>query len=176
MLAYKDAVDNLYSYSVAEFTRRQDLAAKIETRTAAGGWGRTEQDDDNDDDDNDGDALPLHATGGRRSGREKRGDDDSPIPPLVPLPSGAGLDEAGMLVQLRGRLRSLATDFRARVNVLLGDLAYQPDVDMRFLGVVMNFNDVYQPVRRRRRGHGDKEKTAAAREGHRDKDREARAA
>ena len=56
-----------------------------------------------------------------------------------------------MLVQLRGRLQTLATDFRARVNVLLGDLAYQPDVDMRFLGVVMNFNEVYVPVKRRRR-------------------------
>jgi len=31
----------------------------------------------------------------------------------------------------------------------LGDLQYQPDVDMRFLGVVMNFNDVYQPVRKK---------------------------
>jgi gamma-tubulin complex component 3 len=44
----------------------------------------------------------------------------------------------------------LETDFRARVNILLGDLAYQPDVDMRFLAVVMNFNDVYAPVKRRR--------------------------
>ena len=65
-----------------------------------------------------------------------------------------------MLAQLRSRLQSLATEFRTKVNVLLGDLAYQPDVDMRFLGVVMNFNDVYQPVRRRRRtAHGDKDKT-----------------
>jgi gamma-tubulin complex component 3 len=35
------------------------------------------------------------------------------------------------------------------VQILLGDLAYQPDVDMRFLGVAMNFNDVYQPTRRK---------------------------
>ena len=38
MLAYKDAVDGLYSFSVAEFTRRQELMAKIETRTAQGRW------------------------------------------------------------------------------------------------------------------------------------------
>jgi gamma-tubulin complex component 3 len=28
--------------------------------------------------------------------------------------------------------------------VLLTDLQHQPDTDMRFLGVVMNFNDVYE--------------------------------
>ena len=57
-----------------------------------------------------------------------------------------------MLPSLRARLLDLSADFRSRVNILLGDLAYQPDVDMRFLGVVMNFNDVYEPVRRRRTG------------------------
>ena len=45
MLAYKDAVDGLYSFSVTEFTRRQELAAKIETRTAKGQWGLSEKDD-----------------------------------------------------------------------------------------------------------------------------------
>jgi gamma-tubulin complex component 3 len=55
-----------------------------------------------------------------------------------------------MLEQIRQRLKTLEVDFRARVNILLGDLAYQPDVDMRFLAVVMNFNDVYAPVKRRR--------------------------
>jgi gamma-tubulin complex component 3 len=65
------------------------------------------------------------------------------------LTSGnAAADEAAILSSLRQRLSSLASDFRVRVNILLGDLAYQPDVDMRFLGVVMNFNDVYSPVRR----------------------------
>ena len=44
MLAYRDAVDGLYSFSVAEFTRRQELSAKIETRTAQGRWGVTERD------------------------------------------------------------------------------------------------------------------------------------
>jgi gamma-tubulin complex component 3 len=63
-----------------------------------------------------------------------------------------------MLDQLRQRLRSLGIDFTTRVNILLGDLAYQPDVDMRFLAVVMNFNEVYTPVKRRRQKPGEKEK------------------
>jgi gamma-tubulin complex component 3 len=85
----------------------------------------------------------------------RRDDNDSPTPPLLPLTSGnAAADEAAILSSLRQRLSSLATEFRARVNILLGDLAYQPDVDMRFLGVVMNFNDVYSPVRRHHGGHG----------------------
>jgi gamma-tubulin complex component 3 len=58
---------------------------------------------------------------------------------------------------LQDRLQALGGHFKSRVCLLLGDLAYQPDVDMRFLGVAMNFNDVYQPVRK-------KTKPAAARE------------
>lgn len=153
MLAYKDAVDNLYSYSVAEFTRRQDLAAKIETRTAAGGWGISERDEE-------------HSPSIRGEKRRRETETESPIPPLLPV-SGSGADDESMLAQLRARLQSLAEEFRARVNVLLGDLAYQPDVDMRFLGVVMNFNDVYQPVRRRRRPHGEKENKG--KDGHKEK-------
>ncbi|KAK3697397.1 Microtubule-nucleating Tub4p (gamma-tubulin) complex component [Vermiconidia calcicola] len=130
MLAYKDAVDGLYSYSVAEFTRRQDMAARIETRTRAGRWGITEADEDT------------------VSSPAQRRDIDSPLAPLIPLRSDG--EERSMLEQLRQRLKSLEVEFRGKVNVLLGDLAYQPDVDMRFLGVVMNFNGVYEPVRRRR--------------------------
>ncbi len=58
-----------------------------------------------------------------------------------------------MLPALRTRLGDLAREFKARVNVMLGDLAVQSDVDMKFLGVVMNFNDVYAPRKRRREGH-----------------------
>ncbi|KAK4981363.1 Microtubule-nucleating Tub4p (gamma-tubulin) complex component, partial [Elasticomyces elasticus] len=138
MLAYRDAVDSLYSYSVAEFTRRQDLNARIETRTAAGKWGLSDRDDDD---------VDNHIT--------------SPSP--LPLPttstnphsnptSTTPHDDSTLLPALRARLESLAAEFKRRVNVLLGDLAHQPDVDMRFLAVVMNFNDVYAPVRRRRGG------------------------
>ncbi|KZF19039.1 hypothetical protein L228DRAFT_271665 [Xylona heveae TC161] len=140
MLAYKDAVDGLYSFSVAEFTRRQELNAKIETRTAQGKWGMTEHDDDD----------LLSPDIGR--GRGSRGSET----PFSRVGGFAGAGSAGekedqLLPSLRQRLKQLSAEFRANVNVLLGDLAYQPDLDMRFLGVVMNFNDVYQPVKRKRR-------------------------
>lgn len=121
MLAYKDVVDGLYSFSVAEFTRRQELNAKIENRTAQGRWGVSEHDS---------------IFSSRRSTADNNNLD-------------TGSDDH-MLPSLRMRLTELSAEFRSRLNVLLGDLAYQPDVDMRFLGVVMNFNDVYEPVRRRR--------------------------
>jgi gamma-tubulin complex component 3 len=148
MLAYKDAVDGLYSFSVAEFTRRQELSAKIETRTAQGRWGVTERD-----------FLPssrrghghLKSTSSSFAAtpnidHQPADGADTPSPLLA---QGLSADDH-MLPSLRTRLRDLSADFRARLNILLGDLAYQPDVDMRFLGVVMNFNDVYEPVRRRR--------------------------
>ncbi|KAF2399610.1 spindle pole body component alp6 [Trichodelitschia bisporula] len=103
------------------FTRRQERSAKIENRTAAGKWGLSERDDD--------------------------------IPTPIAAPHGLGLasvSEDDILGGLRGRLAHLAADFKARVNVLLGDLYAQPDTDMRWLAMVMNFNDVYSPVRRKR--------------------------
>ena len=62
----------------------------------------------------------------------------------------SGGDDKSLLASLRARLLQLSADFRAKVNVLLYDIAHQPDVDMRFLGVVMNFNEVYKPVNIRR--------------------------
>lgn len=161
MLAYKDAVDGLYSFSVAEFTRRQELSARIETRTAQGRWGITERD-----------FLPSSS---RRSGQKTSTSSLSTSTPNVAgddvdTPSSSAIRahdlsaDDGMLDSLRVRLRDLSADFKSRLNILLGDLAYQPDVDMRFLGVVMNFNDVYEPVRRRR--------TTATTSGSRDKERE----
>jgi gamma-tubulin complex component 3 len=154
MLAYKDAVDGLYSFSVAEFTRRQEHAAKIETRTAAGRWGTSERDQLDSPD-----PFTSTSTSKRRS---SRADTDSPFPPpLLAIggsASGSKMNEDDILPALRKRLASLLVDFRAKVNVLLGDLIHQPDHDMRWLAMVMNFNDVYQPVRRRRKGGGDKRK------------------
>ncbi|TKA62438.1 hypothetical protein B0A49_10065, partial [Cryomyces minteri] len=129
MLAYKDAVDGLYSFSVAEFTRRQEASARIEARTAAGKWGITERDHSND--------YRLASPSG-----PNRRDADSPLPASF---MGFAADEDAMLPALRTRLVELSADFRRSVEVLLSDLAYQPDPDMRFLGVVMNFNDVYHP-------------------------------
>lgn len=148
MLAYKDVVDGLYSFSVAEFTRRQELAAKIETRTARGQWGLT----DADKDDRNSPTPPPS-----RHNLPNRGTDSpfAPNPsasiPGLPNPAVGGEDQ--MLPALRTRLGDLAREFKARVNVMLGDLAVQSDVDMKFLGVVMNFNDVYAPRKRRREGH-----------------------
>ncbi|KAF2732884.1 hypothetical protein EJ04DRAFT_544452 [Polyplosphaeria fusca] len=125
MLAYKDAVDGLYSFSVAEFTARQDQHAKIETRTAAGRWGLSEKDD-------------LHHT--------SSSPDPSFPPPLLAIPGatgGAG-GEDNVLPALRARLAGLVTAFRAKVCALLGALMHQPDHDLRWLAMVMNFNDVYQ--------------------------------
>jgi gamma-tubulin complex component 3 len=123
MLAYKDSVDQLYSSSVAEFTRRQDISAKISTRTAAGKWGISE-----------------------------REDESSPMPAAQPPAGlGQGVSEDDILGTQRKRLRELADRFKRKVTSLLGDLMAQPDADMRWLAMVMNFNDVYQPQRRKKR-------------------------
>ena len=150
MLAYKEAVDGLYSFSVAEFTRRQELSAKIETRTAQGKWGLTEKDDDDLNSPN-----PFSKTA-QTNNRDGRGT-DSPFP-ISGLAMPPNSDDA-MLPALRKRLTDLSVDFKNRVNNLLGDLMVQPDVDMKFLAVVMNFNDVYTPKKRRREGHRGEKKT-----------------
>ncbi|USW53690.1 Putative gamma-tubulin complex component protein [Septoria linicola] len=156
MLAYRDALDSLYSYSVAEFTRRQDVAAKIETRSRAGRWGITEADEESA-------PSPLYPTASKNTrDRLRERETDSPIPPLLPLQGGMD-GERNMLDQLRQRLKSLEVDFKAKVNILLGDLAYQPDSDMRFLAIAMNFNEVYAPVRRGRRKPAEKEKAQTLR-------------
>ncbi len=138
MLAYKEAVDGLYSFSVAEFTRKQELAAKIETRTAQGKWGLS-----------DADALSPPNPPSKHTTADTN--------PLTTLLGPTNTDDA-MLPALRNRLTDLSADFKTRVNNLLGDLATQPDVDMRFLGTAMNFNDVYTPRKRRRHVPGDGER------------------
>ena len=141
MLAYKDAVDGLYSFSVAEFTRRQEHAAKIETRTAAGRWGLSDTD--------------VHASSPKAAG--------SPFaPPLLKMGGsglgGAGAGEDGVLPALQKRLGALMQDFRGRISMLLGDLVHSPDGELKMLAVNINFNDVYQPARRRRKSDKKREK------------------
>lgn len=145
MLAYKEAVDGLYSFSVAEFTRRQELSAKIETRTAQGKWGLTDKDDEEMN-------TPNPFPSKTKTLALERTDSPFPITGL-----SLNSDDA-MLPALRKRLTDLSADFKSRVNDLLGDLAVQPDVDMKFLAVVMNFNDVYAPRKRRREHHRSGEK------------------
>ena len=150
MLSYKEAVDGLYSFSVAEFTRRQNFNVKIETRTAQGKWGLTEKDEDSL-------RSPSPAFPPHREGRGRGA--ESPFPLAAP----SGDDQ--MLPALRSRLQDLSGDFKQRVNILLGDLMVQPDVDMKFLGVVMNFNDVYHPKKRRREHREHREKKTPANHG-----------
>ncbi|KXJ90790.1 Spc97/Spc98 family protein [Microdochium bolleyi] len=121
MLAYRDCVDGLYSWSVSDFTRRQEAELLVtggptmrrtpQTSSA----GRRRPDDEDNDDEDERNAAP--------------GGPDSEFPAL------------------RDRLRHLGDRFRTKLQILLGDLSQQPDVDLRFLGVSMNFNDVYQPVK-----------------------------
>lgn len=112
MLNYRETADHLYSWSVDDFTRRQnaDVRSAIRTRTR------------------DGEGLSAASVAA-----------DSGPPEFLAL---------------QERLRHLGASFRTRLQILLGDLAYQPDVDMRFLGVAMNFNDVYQPARKKAKSHG----------------------
>ena len=157
MLAYKEAVDGLYSFSVAEFTRKQ-----FEGRPGQSKYGITTTTEKDDDDS----PSPYPTTTKKLAANGPASQDtDSPFPltshPLTHLAS----DEETLLPALRQRLSTLSADFKTRINNLLGDLAVQPDVDMKFLAVVMNFNDVYQP-RKRRRHHpgvtGTERKTPAA--------------
>ncbi|KAF2753329.1 spindle pole body component alp6 [Pseudovirgaria hyperparasitica] len=142
MLHYKEAVDGLYSFSVAEFTRRQERSAKIETRTAAGKWGITERDEF-------GDLTPATASAKLREDRKKPRETDSPYLFATALTGSASEDD--VLDGLRKRLKLLNSDFKVKVNILLGDLYAQPDADMRWLAMVMNFNDTYTPAKRKRR-------------------------
>jgi gamma-tubulin complex component 3 len=132
MLAYRDSVDGLYSWSVSDFTARQEA-----------------------------DAAELLRHHHNRSPE-----------------AGGGLHDPfanqvkSELPALQERLRVLGSNFRTRLQILLGDLAYQPDVDMRFLGVAMNFNDVYQPAVKRRNKAGTAEKTGSGTGGEKGKERE----
>ena len=159
MLAYKEAVDGLYSFSVAEFIRRQELAAKIETRTAQGKWGLTEADEVSSPNPH-SDSRSKNDRGPAAAAAAAARDTDSPVPahPLASLGLNPSSDDA-MLPALRKRLSDLSAEFKTRLNNLLGDLAVQPDIDMKFLGVVMNFNDVYTPRKRRRERPGGEKKT-----------------
>lgn len=136
MLSYRDCVDGLYSWSVSEFTRRQEA----DVRTAATSRKPT--------------FPPSKHMKSASVATSTRG--SYPNTPVVETPMedpfasfGSGV-VASELPVLQERLRHLATGFQKRLCLLLGDLAYQPDVDMRFLGVAMNFNDAYQPMRNKR--------------------------
>ncbi|PQE28311.1 Spc97 Spc98 family protein [Rutstroemia sp. NJR-2017a WRK4] len=144
MLSYRDAVDGLYSYSVTEYSRRQNPSASITSRPTSLTRPATRLDD-----------FP---------------DSAAPTPnPNLHLNISSLQSEEEEFPLLAERLQSLGQVFKTRIALLLGDLAYQPDTDMRFLGVVMNFNDVYVGVRRKSKG---KEKERRERRPERDADRD----
>jgi gamma-tubulin complex component 3 len=147
MLAYKDVVDGLYSFSVAEFTRRQEFSAKIEHRTAQGKWGITEKDLVSE---SSRAGTPTSAPGSKAPKHNAFASDEIDSSFGAPVGLTSGGDDKTLLASLRARLIQLSADFKSKVNVLLYDIGHQPDVDMRFLGVVMNFNEVYKPVNIRR--------------------------
>ncbi|KAJ4402355.1 Microtubule-nucleating Tub4p (gamma-tubulin) complex component [Neurospora sp. IMI 360204] len=140
MLAYRDSVDGLYSWSVSDFTRRQEkeTAGLIYSHRRGGGGGaRTTQRDRADSQAASmADSMDLDPPYDHNNDSSATGGGDA----------GAVKSE---FPALQDRLKQLGANFKTRLQILLGDLAYQPDVDMRFLGVSMNFNDVYQPVRRK---------------------------
>lgn len=125
MLTYRDSVDGLYSWSVSDFTRRQEADVRHSRFASVSA-------------DDGGDATP----------------------------SGGTSAVASEFPALHERLRQLGTSFRTRLQILLGDLAYQPDIDMRFLGVTMNFNDVYQPARRKTKAPSGSASVVSEAKGH----------
>ena len=150
MLNYRDAVDGLYSFSVAELTKRQQFSTKIEQRTAQGKWGITEKDLAG----NSRSTTPVPGV----TGKGARLADSTESPLLQPLAGLSVDDDHTVLESLRSRLLHLSAEFRSRLNVLLYDLAHQPDTDLRFLGVVMNFNEMYKPVNVRRQQRKERER------------------
>lgn len=145
MLAYKDVVDGLYSFCVAEFTRRQEKSARFETQ-------KSRNPGVDDDDLRSSSPNPTSLIAAQKLLAPSTDDNnraDSPFP-ISTGALAATTQGDSILPALRQRLGDLSKDFKSKVNVLLGDLMVQPDADMKFLGTVMNFNDVYTPKKRRR--------------------------
>ena len=134
MLSYRDAVDGLYSWSVSEFTLRQGATASssLQNRPISRLL----------DDSRPPSSLDTPIQHNHRD----------PFPSSLDTPFPVSNSPSNEFPLLQERLKSLSSAFRTKLCLLLGDLAYQPDVDMRFLGVVMNFNDVYLAVRGRKAG------------------------
>lgn len=147
MLSYRDSVDGLYSWSVSEFTRRQDA----DVRTTASSHAQQQQQQQQQQ------QHPSFRSHAKSASVATSNRGSYPNTPVVDTPPEDPFAAVNLLVgvvselpALQERLKQLATSFQRKVCILLGDLAYQPDVDMRFLGVAMNFNDAYQPMRSKR--------------------------
>ncbi|KAL9029000.1 MAG: hypothetical protein Q9196_002708 [Gyalolechia fulgens] len=146
MLAYKDVVDGLYSFCVADFTRRQEKSARFETQ-------KSRNLGVDDDDLRSPSPNPPSLIAVRKLLAPTTTSDNNCADSPFPVSTGAlaaTTQGDSILPALRQRLGDLSKDFKSKVNVLLGDLMLQPDADMKFLGTVMNFNDVYTPKKRRK--------------------------
>lgn len=158
MLSYRNSVEGLYSWSCANYMCRQE--AEVRTMTSAsttttntGPANATRRQ-----------LFPINTTRGHAKSISAASA-SQPNTPVVETHHGAAspdpftsFDTAAPHVSefpaLQERLPLLAGAFQKKLCALLGDLAYQPDVDMRFLGVAMNFNDAYVPTRPKRVGSG----------------------
>ncbi|KAG6182028.1 hypothetical protein E4U36_003615 [Claviceps purpurea] len=135
MLDYRKSVDGLYSWSVSDFTRKQEAHVRTSTKI------NHHQQHQHQHQHQHQQSIDEQYTSGSGTGGIGG----------VPGLSSAGAGVSSEFPLLQDRLHQLGASFKASVQILLGDLAYQPNVDMRFLGVAMNFNDVYQPTRRKTR-------------------------
>ncbi|TPX16945.1 uncharacterized protein E0L32_003507 [Thyridium curvatum] len=130
MLAYRDCVDGLYSWAVSDFTRRQesDIIYTQQHRQGQPPNNNNKRHTNN----------PFASTS-KPSTPTPGGDD-----PFFSTGSSTTPSVESELPALQDRLRALGQAFKARLTHLLGDLGYQQDADLRFLGVSMNFNEFYQ--------------------------------
>ena len=163
MLLYKEAVDGLYGYSVAEYSRRQELSARVETRTKEGRWGLTEADYHESTDTESRSGTPLgfaHVSNTRPSSSGT-------------LFNPGQLDSEELLPAIRQRLQKVEEEFKAECKGLLEGLAYQSDSEMRMLGVQLNFNMFYEISIKRGKKEKEKEREKQ-REREKEADRERR--
>ncbi|KAL8805447.1 MAG: hypothetical protein Q9200_005421, partial [Gallowayella weberi] len=112
MLAYKDVVDGLYSFSVAEFSRRQEQNARHETGTAKGSGGHTYEDTFRSPSPNVA-ATKSHL---KPAGNNNVNRPESPFPistGVLAVTSSADSNDS-ILPALRQRLGGLSMDFRER--------------------------------------------------------------
>lgn len=164
IMTFLAAIDTLFALSVQEFGRRQDLRAKIDSRTKAGQWGLT-----------DADLASSHSGGGTAAGgassmgssaalhpatpfpsrnaSEPYGPDSLSTPPLPPHLEG---DPTHLLTELRQELQRQGLDFRARMAAFLTEMAHQPDAEIRLLGLNMNANGFYPVTGARRSGRRER--------------------
>jgi len=164
MLRYKEAVDGLYGYSVAEYSRRQEHSARVETRTKEGRWGLTEPDHH---DNTDAESRASTPSLGFRRGVPTRPESASSL-----FKPGT-LDNEELLPAIRLRLKTVEDDFKLLCKGLLEELAYQSDMEMRMLGIQLNFNTYYEISTRKGKKDKEREKEKQ-REREKEADRERR--